>query len=74
MVIERRILLTVRKALPMYSRIFEVLLSKAKELEVQLDPAKFVCDFERDLILAVQGNFPNTRVQSLLAKPPWLKR
>ncbi|KRZ01548.1 hypothetical protein T11_6670 [Trichinella zimbabwensis] len=49
--------------LPTYSWIFEVLHSKAAELCVQLDPAKFVCDFETALILAIQGNFPNTRVQ-----------
>ncbi|KRX72215.1 hypothetical protein T06_4516 [Trichinella sp. T6] len=30
---------------------------------VQLEPAKFVCDFETVLIPAIQGNFPNTRVQ-----------
>ncbi|KRX58679.1 hypothetical protein T09_4300 [Trichinella sp. T9] len=30
---------------------------------VQLEPAKFVCDFETALIPAIQGNFPNTRVQ-----------
>ncbi|KRY29052.1 hypothetical protein T01_8756 [Trichinella spiralis] len=47
----------------MYSRIFEVLLSKAEELGAQLDSAKFVCDFEIDLIPVIQGNFPNTRVQ-----------
>ncbi|KRZ58604.1 hypothetical protein T02_15225 [Trichinella nativa] len=51
--------LTVRKDLPTYSRIFEVLHSKAEELGVQLEPAKFVCDFETALILAIQGNFPN---------------
>ncbi|KRX33382.1 hypothetical protein T09_2099, partial [Trichinella sp. T9] len=33
------------------------------ELGVQLEPAKFVCDFETALIPAIQGNFPNTRVQ-----------
>ncbi|KRX69475.1 hypothetical protein T06_7815 [Trichinella sp. T6] len=49
--------------LPTYSRIFEVLHSKAEELGVQLEPAKFVCDFETALIPAIQGNFPNTRVQ-----------
>ncbi|KRX32356.1 hypothetical protein T05_12326, partial [Trichinella murrelli] len=32
--------------LPTYSRIFEVLHSKAEEVDVQLEPAKFVCDFE----------------------------
>ncbi|KRY01745.1 hypothetical protein T4E_11595 [Trichinella pseudospiralis] len=36
------------------SRIFEVLHSKAEELGVQLDPAKFVCNFERALIPAIQ--------------------
>ncbi|KRZ00717.1 hypothetical protein T11_17707 [Trichinella zimbabwensis] len=46
-----------------YSRIFEVLHSKAEELGVQLDPAKFVCDFETALIPAIQGNFRNTGVQ-----------
>ncbi|KRZ75251.1 hypothetical protein T10_2211 [Trichinella papuae] len=55
--------LTVRKELPTYSRIFEVLHSKAERLGVQLDPAKFVCDFETAWIPAIQGNFPNTRVQ-----------
>ncbi|KRY45231.1 hypothetical protein T03_8571, partial [Trichinella britovi] len=55
--------LTVRKDLPTYSRIFEVLHSKAEELGVQLEPAKFVCDFETALIPAIQGNFPNTQVQ-----------
>ncbi|KRY25859.1 hypothetical protein T03_10000, partial [Trichinella britovi] len=49
--------------LPTYSRIFEVLHSKAEELGVQLEPAKFVCDFETALILAIQGNFLNTQVQ-----------
>ncbi|KRZ65542.1 hypothetical protein T10_3379 [Trichinella papuae] len=50
--------------LPTYSRIFEVLHSKAEELGVQLDPAKFVCDFETALIPAIQGNFskPGYRV------------
>ncbi|KRY02592.1 hypothetical protein T12_12363, partial [Trichinella patagoniensis] len=52
--------------LPTYSRIFEVLHSKAEELGVQLEPAKFVCDFETALIPAIQGNFPNTRVQELI--------
>ncbi|KRZ66928.1 hypothetical protein T10_9487 [Trichinella papuae] len=47
----------------MYSRIIEVLHSKAEELGVQLHPAKFVCDFETALIPAIQGNFPITRVQ-----------
>ncbi|KRX52806.1 hypothetical protein T09_8939 [Trichinella sp. T9] len=51
------------KDLPTYSRIFEVLHSKAEELGVQLEPAKFVCDFETALIPAIQGNFPNTQVQ-----------
>ncbi|KRY82944.1 hypothetical protein T4D_9678 [Trichinella pseudospiralis] len=46
-----------------YSRIFEVLHSKAAELDVQLDLAKFVCDSETALIPAIKGNFPNTRVQ-----------
>ncbi|KRX98844.1 hypothetical protein T4E_5788 [Trichinella pseudospiralis] len=55
--------LTVRKDLPTYSRIFKVLHSKAKELGVQLDPAKFVCDFETALMPTIQGDFPNTRVQ-----------
>ncbi|XP_003381750.1 conserved hypothetical protein [Trichinella spiralis] len=55
--------LTVRKDLPTYSRIFEVLHFKAEELGVLLDPAKFVCDFETALIPAIQGNFPNTWVQ-----------
>ncbi|KRZ02936.1 hypothetical protein T11_1088 [Trichinella zimbabwensis] len=55
--------LTVKKDLPTYSWIFEVLHSKAEELGIQLDPAKFVCDFETALIPAIQGNFPNTRVQ-----------
>ncbi|KRX34536.1 hypothetical protein T05_16509, partial [Trichinella murrelli] len=55
--------LTVRKDLPTYSRIFEVLHSKAEEVGVQLEPAKFVCDFETALIPAIQGNFPNTQVQ-----------
>ncbi|KRY26724.1 hypothetical protein T01_26 [Trichinella spiralis] len=48
------------KDLPTYSWIFEVPHSKAEELGVQLDPAKFVCDFETALIPAIQGNFPNT--------------
>ncbi|KRZ15890.1 hypothetical protein T11_9169, partial [Trichinella zimbabwensis] len=51
------------KGLPTYSRIFEVLHSKAEELGVQLDPAKFVCDFETALMPAIQGNFPNIWVQ-----------
>ncbi|XP_003373011.1 conserved hypothetical protein [Trichinella spiralis] len=38
MVTDRHVL----KDLPMYSRIFEVLLSKAEELGALLDPAKFV--------------------------------
>ncbi|KRY77199.1 hypothetical protein T4A_4845 [Trichinella pseudospiralis] len=46
--------LTVKKDLPTYSRIFEVLHSKAEELGVQLDPAKFVCNFKRALIPAIQ--------------------
>ncbi|XP_003382327.1 hypothetical protein Tsp_09165 [Trichinella spiralis] len=37
---------------------------RAKELGVQLEAAKFVCDFETVLIPAIQGNFPNTRVQA----------
>ncbi|KRZ40527.1 hypothetical protein T4C_2242 [Trichinella pseudospiralis] len=37
--------LTLRKDLPTYSRIFEVLHSKAEKFGVQLDPAKVVCDF-----------------------------
>ncbi|KRZ19770.1 hypothetical protein T4B_14915, partial [Trichinella pseudospiralis] len=53
------------KDLPTYSRIFKVLHSKAKELGVQLDPAKFVCDFETALMPTIQGDFPNTRVQEL---------
>ncbi|KRY81016.1 hypothetical protein T4D_14597 [Trichinella pseudospiralis] len=56
--------LTVRKDLSTYSRIFEVVYFKAEvELGVQLDPAKFVCDFETALITAIQSNFPNTRLQ-----------
>ncbi|KRX45640.1 hypothetical protein T05_11138 [Trichinella murrelli] len=57
------------KDLPMYSRIFEVLLSKAEELGAQLDPAKFFWDFETNLIPAIQGNFPNIRVQALAFLP-----
>ncbi|KRX13125.1 hypothetical protein T07_1960 [Trichinella nelsoni] len=53
----------ILKDLPMYSRIFEVLLSKAEELGAQLDPAKFVWDFETNLIHTIQGNFPNIQVQ-----------
>ncbi|KRY45377.1 hypothetical protein T03_4011 [Trichinella britovi] len=45
--------LTVRKDLPTYSWIFEVLHSKAEEVGVQLDPAKFVCDFKIALIPAI---------------------
>ncbi|KRZ41734.1 hypothetical protein T4C_10088 [Trichinella pseudospiralis] len=37
--------LTLRKDLPTYSRIFEVLHSKAEKFGVQLDPAKVVCHF-----------------------------
>ncbi|KRZ75678.1 hypothetical protein T10_493 [Trichinella papuae] len=55
--------LSVWKDLPTYNWIFEVLHSKAEELGVQLDSAKFVCDFETALIPAIQSNFPNTRVQ-----------
>ncbi|KRY87028.1 hypothetical protein T4D_1604 [Trichinella pseudospiralis] len=56
--------LTVRKDLSTYSRIFEVVYFKAEvELGVQLDPAKFVCDFEAALITAIEGSFPNTRLQ-----------
>ncbi|KRZ40513.1 hypothetical protein T4C_1615 [Trichinella pseudospiralis] len=54
--------LTVKKDLPTYSWIFEVLHSKAKELGVQINLAKFVCDFETASILAIQGNFPNIGV------------
>ncbi|KRY45126.1 hypothetical protein T03_14677 [Trichinella britovi] len=50
--------LTVRKALPMYSQIFEMLLSKAKELGAQYDPAKFFYDFETDLIPPFKATSP----------------
>ncbi|KRX36345.1 hypothetical protein T05_8968 [Trichinella murrelli] len=43
------------KDLPMYSRIFEVLFSKEKELGAQLNPAKFVCDFETDFNFCQAG-------------------
>ncbi|KRX86648.1 hypothetical protein T4E_8975 [Trichinella pseudospiralis] len=36
---------------------------KAEKLGVQVDPAKFVCDFQTALILAIQDNFPNNQVQ-----------
>ncbi|KRZ73064.1 hypothetical protein T10_4042 [Trichinella papuae] len=60
---DRPLLLDVDANLPTYIRIIDVLHSKAEELGFQLDLAKFVCDFETALIPAIQGNFPNTRVQ-----------
>ncbi|KRX71366.1 hypothetical protein T06_226 [Trichinella sp. T6] len=45
-----RYCLTVRKDV-----IFEVLLSKAEELGAQLNPAKFVCDFETDFNFCQAG-------------------
>ncbi|KRY56484.1 hypothetical protein T03_11504 [Trichinella britovi] len=55
--------LTVWKDLLTYSRIFEVLHSKAEELGIELDPAKFFCNFETALIPTIQDNYPNTWVQ-----------
>ncbi|KRX35814.1 hypothetical protein T05_4697 [Trichinella murrelli] len=46
-----------KKDLPTYSRIFEVLHSKAEELGIELAPTKFVCDFETALILTIEGNY-----------------
>ncbi|KRY40447.1 hypothetical protein T01_11103 [Trichinella spiralis] len=60
--------MTIWRDLLAYSRIFEVLHSKAEELGLQLNPAKFVCDFETALIAAIQGNFPNIWVQGSEAK------
>ncbi|KRZ74354.1 hypothetical protein T10_10492 [Trichinella papuae] len=37
--------------------------SNAEELGVPFDLVTFVCDFETALISAIQGNFPNIRVQ-----------
>ncbi|KRX35098.1 hypothetical protein T05_11123 [Trichinella murrelli] len=45
--------MTIWRDLLAYSRIFEVLHSKVEELGLQLNPAKFVCDFETALIPAI---------------------
>ncbi|KRZ51103.1 hypothetical protein T02_3220 [Trichinella nativa] len=45
--------MTIWRDLLAYSRIFDVLHYKAEELGLQLNPAKFVCDFETALIPAI---------------------
>ncbi|KRX11761.1 hypothetical protein T07_13747 [Trichinella nelsoni] len=39
------------------------LINKAAVLGVNLNPQTIICDFETALIPAIQGYFPNTRVQ-----------
>ncbi|KRZ12219.1 hypothetical protein T11_5829 [Trichinella zimbabwensis] len=46
-----------------YGFIFQALLNKATVLGVNLNPKTIICDFETALIPAIQGYFPNTRVQ-----------
>ncbi|XP_003375783.1 hypothetical protein Tsp_09360 [Trichinella spiralis] len=46
-----------------YLFIFQALLNKAAILGVNLNPQNIICDFETALIPAMQGYFPNTRVQ-----------
>ncbi|XP_003375683.1 hypothetical protein Tsp_09262, partial [Trichinella spiralis] len=46
-----------------YGFIFQALLNKAAILGVSLNPESIICDFETALIPAMQGYFPNTRVQ-----------
>ncbi|XP_003368669.1 hypothetical protein Tsp_12929 [Trichinella spiralis] len=46
-----------------YGFIFQSLINKAAVLGVNLNPQTIICDFETALIPAIQGYFPNTRVQ-----------
>ncbi|KRX32590.1 hypothetical protein T05_9741 [Trichinella murrelli] len=46
-----------------YGFIFQALINKAAVLRVNLNPQTIICDFETALIPAIQGYFPNTRVQ-----------
>ncbi|KRZ02765.1 hypothetical protein T11_11240 [Trichinella zimbabwensis] len=46
-----------------YGFIFQALINKAAVLGVNLNPQTIICDFETALIPAIQGYFPNTRVQ-----------
>ncbi|KRZ54262.1 hypothetical protein T02_15201 [Trichinella nativa] len=46
-----------------YGFIFQVLINRAAVLGVNLNPQAIICDFETALIPAIQGYFPNTRVQ-----------
>ncbi|KRY19981.1 hypothetical protein T12_2042 [Trichinella patagoniensis] len=46
-----------------YGFIFQALINKAAVLRVNLNPQTIICDSETALIPAIQGYFPNTRVQ-----------
>ncbi|KRX72196.1 hypothetical protein T06_16990 [Trichinella sp. T6] len=46
-----------------YGFKFQALISRAAALEVGFNPDTNICDFETALIPAIQGYFPNTRVQ-----------
>ncbi|KRX25334.1 hypothetical protein T07_6165 [Trichinella nelsoni] len=46
-----------------YGFIFQALLNKVAVLGVNLNPQTIICDFQTALIPAIQGYFPNTRVQ-----------
>ncbi|KRX34248.1 hypothetical protein T09_8281, partial [Trichinella sp. T9] len=41
----------------------QAIISRAAALEVDLNPDTNICDFETALIPAIQGYFPNARVQ-----------
>ncbi|KRZ05912.1 hypothetical protein T4B_9554 [Trichinella pseudospiralis] len=47
----------------MKGKLLPCSIPKAEKLGFQVDPAKFVCDFQTALILAIQDNFPNNQVQ-----------
>ncbi|KRY40764.1 hypothetical protein T01_11502 [Trichinella spiralis] len=57
------ICLRTNKDIGTYEFIFEALISRAAALEVDLIPDTIICDFETALIPAIQGYFPNARVQ-----------
>ncbi|KRX14006.1 hypothetical protein T07_1503 [Trichinella nelsoni] len=57
------ICLCTDKDIGTYEFISQALISRAAALEVDLNPDTIICDFETALIPAIQGYFPNARVQ-----------
>ncbi|KRY24243.1 hypothetical protein T03_10001, partial [Trichinella britovi] len=56
-------ILTVRKDVATYCKIFDNLIAKEAVLRVVFQAQSIICDFETALIPALQGSFPGVHVQ-----------